>query len=438
MSFFYSLGIMISTFIQKSFRNSKLFLLIFEVMLSIENCFLNSYFRSIYPNKNFLSFLKKSKILKNYLFHPLSFLIAFFIFILLSTINLSLELEITLLLAFFSFIFGAIILPRFFFKDRKKINFIEIRPIDLYSIGFICILIGILSFFVCAISMGGLTIFNPSLRYKLIPILTMPISLLIPGVGLVGVSYLKRFKDNELNLGQIRFRFLTLILIASFFLFALGYRTHICAVILMMFIIGYYGRIFCIWEVIIGIFLGFLFLLGFGYYRSLEENSVGSMGLFGSLRSRVDFTINVLNLLNSVSGDFGITHGRLTLSSIPGSSGFSTRMIIGKLIAWRSTVSITPTIIGPMLVDFGRIGVFLGMTLLGFILGLGYKIMKISKDSSYIFVYSLLLTYAVICIETGLMDINVMVYFLLGFLLFLANIFHNKKRLNIKEVFSNG
>jgi oligosaccharide repeat unit polymerase len=137
--------------------------------------------------------------------------------------------------------------------------------------------------------------------------------------------------------------------------------------------------------------------------------------------------LNVLNLINSVSGNFGITHGKLILSAIPGSSGLSTRMIIGKLIAWRGTVSITPTIIGPMLLDFGRLGVVFGMCLIGFILGLGYKIMRISKDFSYIFIYSLLLTYAIICIETGLMEINVLGYFSLGFLFYMANVFYNKK-----------
>lgn len=427
MSFFYSLGIKVSFFIEKTFKNSKLFVLIFKIMLYLEKSFLNSYFKNIYPSNDFISFLRRSKILNNHLFHPFCFLIIFSIFLMISTIDLSFELKFTLFLAFISFIGGVLFLPMCFFKGKNQNQFIKIDYNDFYSIGFVCILSGVLSFFICTITMGGLPIFNPSLRYKLIPIFTMPISLLIPGVGLVASSYLQRFKDNKLTFSQVRFRFLVLSFIASFFLFALGYRTHLCAVMLMMLIMGYYGRIISIWEVIIVLIVGFFFLSGFGYLRAIEENSANNLGLFESLRSRVNFTMNVLNLIDSVSGNFGITHGKLILSAIPGSSGLSTRMIIGKLIAWRGTVSITPTIIGPMLLDFGRLGVVLGMCLIGFILGLGYKIMRISKDFSYIFVYSLLLTYAIICIETGLMEINVLCYFLLGFLLYMANIIYNKK-----------
>lgn len=40
MSFFYSLGIKISLFIEKTFKNSKLFVLIFRIMSSVEKSFL--------------------------------------------------------------------------------------------------------------------------------------------------------------------------------------------------------------------------------------------------------------------------------------------------------------------------------------------------------------------------------------------------------------
>jgi len=83
-----------------------------------------------------------------------------------------------------------------------------------------------------------------------------------------------------------------------------------------------------------------------------------------------------------------------------------------------------------MLVDFGKVGVAVGMGLLGFILGIGYKIVKITKDSLYIALYALLLTYAILGVETGILDIQVIIYFLLGFLLYLANIVKNRKNAN--------
>lgn len=414
-------------FFKNCFKDSKFFILIFNFMGCVEKLYLNSGFRKLYPNEYCFKFFKKSEIINSFLFHPLCFIFVFGIFLSLSTIGVSSDLQFTSCLAFVSFFIGSFILPRFFL-NRGADKFVWINADDFYSLGFCCILVGILFFFVCAVSMGGLPIFNPSLRYELIPIFTMPVTLLIPGVGLVGSSYLKDFKNNKLTSSQVRFRFVLLSFIASSFLLTLGYRTHVGAVILMMIIMGYYGRIFALWEVIIGLVFTVFSLIGFGYLRSLEEQTMGNVDLFSSLRYRVDFTLNVLDLLTSISGDYGITHGRLTLSAIPGSSGFSTRMIIGNLIAWRGTVSITPTIIGPMLVDFGKIGIMLGMGLIGFILGLGHKIMKITNDSSYIFIYALLLSYAIICIETGLMEINVLGYFLLGFMLCLANIIKNRKK----------
>ena len=53
-----------------------------------------------------------------------------------------------------------------------------------------------------------------------------------------------------------------------------------------------------------------------------------------------------------------------------------------------------------MLVDFGKVGVVIGIGLLGFILGIGLKIIGISKDSLYIALYGLLLTYAILGVET--------------------------------------
>ncbi|MDR0913191.1 MAG: oligosaccharide repeat unit polymerase family protein [Methanobrevibacter sp.] len=312
---------------------------------------------------------------------------------------------------------------------NKSLNFIKINADEVYSIGFCFVLIGLVSFVLCIASIGGVPLLNPSLRYNLIPIFTMPVNLLIPGIGLIQSSYIDRFKNNKLTKNQIRFRLIFLAVIASVVLLMLGYRTPIGAIFLMTIILGYYGKIFDISEVLIGIIIIAFGLLGFGYFRSLNEETIvlGNSGLINNFKTRVDFTLNVLNLLNSISGDFGITHGRLTLSAIPGSSGYSTRMIIGELISWRNSVSITPTIIGPMLVDFGKLGVVVGMTLLGLILGTIYKLMKLTGNYLYIFVYSIIITHAVIGIETGLMEINVLMYFVLALLLCLANFFSNLK-----------
>jgi oligosaccharide repeat unit polymerase len=423
MSGFYSIATYLSRNIGKIFRKSLLFTLLFEIAKFFENQWINSYFKSLYPDKDFLSFFNKNQIIKNNIFHPIIVIVVFAIFLMLSINSISFDLQISLAIGFIAFIIGSIIIPRHFFNGVSKNSFIKFKANDIYSIGFCLILIGIIFFFLSVASVGGLPLIKPSLRYGLKPILTMPVFLIIPGVGLLGSFYLNKFKLVQLSRSRTRFRFFILVAFSSILLLSLGYRTPIIATLLMMIIIGYYGKIIAVWEVIIGALASVGLIIGIGYFRSLEEFAITSnTSPFYTLQSRADFTLHVLNLLNYISGNFGIKHGALTLSAIPGISEFGPRMTIGQLISWRTEVTVTPTLIGPMLVDFGKFGVAVGMGFLGFILGIGYKILQKTKDSFYITLYALLLTYTILGVETGILDIQVIVYFLLGFLIYIANI----------------
>lgn len=432
MSGFYSIISYFSRNIEEALRRSLLFTIIFSIGKFIEKQWINSYFKRLYPSENFLTIFKRNKIIKNHIFHPIIVILVFALFLILSINSISFDLQITLAIAFIAFISGSVIVPKYFFKNTNSDSFIKLERNDVYSIGFCLILVGIIFFFLSVASVGGLPILKPSLRYGLKPILTMPVFLIIPGIGLVGSSYLDRFKNGELSRSQVRFRLIILTIISSIFLLSLGYRTPIIAVLLMMIIIGYYGKILAVWEVVIGALLGVGIIIGIGYFRSVEEFAITTnTSPFYTLQSRADFTLHVLNLLNYISGNFGLEHGALTLSAIPGSTDLGPRMTIGKLIAWRTEVTVTPTLIGPMLVDFGKLGVGIGMGLLGFILGIGYKILQKTKDSFYIALYALLLTYAILGVETGILDIQVIVYFLLGFLLYVANILNVKRNKSV-------
>ena len=466
MSSFYTIATYFSKFFTKSFKKSLLFTIIFGIGKFFETQWVNSYFKSLYPNENFLSFFKKNKIIANHLFAPIIVIFLFAIFLILSLNPVSLSLQINIAIGFISFLIGALILPSYFFNDEnnkdieaneanenketnksnenkeaneanenfknKKFSFIKFDDDDIYSLGFCLILVGVIFFLLSVASVGGIPLIKPSLRYGLKPILTMPVFLMIPGIGLLAASYINKFKKQLLSRSEARFRFILLLAMSSFFLLALGYRTPIIAILLMIIIIGYYGKILAIWEIIIGALIGLGIIIGVGYFRSLGELMITTnTSPFYSFQSRVDFTLHVLNLLNYISGDFGIKHGALTLSSIPGSE-LGPRMTIGQLIAWRSEVTVTPTLIGPMIVEFGRFGVAIGMGLLGFILGIGYKILQKTKDSFYIALYAILLTYTILGIETGILDIHVIVYFLLGSLIYFANIFYFRRSENKK------
>ena len=288
---------------------------------------------------------------------------------------------------------------------------ISFKRRDMYSIGFCLILISIGFFAVCIASVGGIPILKPSLRYLLKPILTMPVFLIIPGTCIIASVYLKDFKDKLITRSQVRFRFLILLVINVVFLLALGYRTPLLAALLMLIIMGYYGNIIAVWEVVISSLIGIGAIIGIGYYRSINEYTISSaIDPFYTLRSRADFTLHVLNLLDGIGGNFGLTHGKLLASAIPGSET-GPRMMVGRLISWRTEVTVTPSLIGQMVVDFGKLGVAAEMCILGFILGIGFKILRKTNDYFYIGLYSLILTYTILGVETGILDIQVLVYF---------------------------
>ena len=434
MSLIYSITSTITRDIEDIIRKSFLFTLIFNIFEFIEKEWINSYFRSLYPSENFLSIFKKSKILKEEIFSPLIVLVTFTLFLLLATDPISRDLQIVLIIAFVSFFIGSIIFPRFilnnqneeFNKTDKKNKIPLFDTKDVYSLGFCLTLIGIIFLFISIASVGGLPILKSSLRYSLKPIFTMPVFLVIPGIGLIASHRLNQYKNGEISRIQVRFRFLVLTFIGIITVLTLEYRTPIIAILLMMIIIAYYGEILSVWEVILGALIGVCAIMGIGYLRSLNELAISAnTSIFSTLETRANFTMHVLNLLNQISGNFGLLHGKMIASSMPGSP-LGPRMLVGKLIAWRTEVTVTPTLIGQMLVDFGKIGVALEMCLLGFILGTGYKIIKITKDSFYIAIYSLILTYSIVGVETGILDIQILFYFFIISFIYLAAILKDK------------
>ncbi|MBR3112192.1 MAG: oligosaccharide repeat unit polymerase family protein [Methanobrevibacter sp.] len=407
--------------ISDEFHKSFLFTTIFSILEFVETQWVNSFFKKLYPDENFLSFLNKNQILKNHIFHPLVVLFLFAMFLLLSINNPSTSLVITLLIGFVAFFIGSAILPKYFFNKSNQ-NILQFEKRDIYSIGFCLILVSIVFFFISIASVRGIPLLKPSIRYLLKPIFTMPVFLIIPGTCLVASAYLKDYQDEKITRSQARFRFIFLLVIDCAFLLLLGYRTPLLAAFLIIIIIGFYGNIVSLWEVVIGAAIGVGAIVGIGYFRSLGEMTItASTSPIYSLQSRADFTLHVLNLLDFIGGNFGITHGQLLASSIPGSD-LGPRMMVGKLIAWRSEVTITPTLIGQMVIDFGKFGVAIEMLILGFVLGIGFKLMRITKNYFYIGIYSLILTYSILGIETGILDIQVLLYFAIAIFIYLINL----------------
>ncbi|WP_405304704.1 oligosaccharide repeat unit polymerase family protein [Methanobrevibacter sp.] len=417
MSIIYSTFTSITNKISDEFHRSFLFTTIYSILEFLEDNWVNSYFKRLYPGENFLNFLNNNSILKNHLFNPLIVIFLFSIFLLLSINSPSHSLAITLLIGFVAFFIGSAILPKYFLNNNEKI--VQFKRDDIYSIGFCLLLVSIVFFFISIASVGGIPLLRPSIRYLLKPALTMPVFLIIPATCMIASVYLKDFQDKNITRSQARFRFVVLLVIDCAFLLLLGYRTPLLAAFLIIIIIGFYGNIVSLWEVVIGAAIGVGAIIGIGYFRSLGELTItSSTSPIYTLQSRADFTLHVLNLLDFIAGNFGVTHGHLLASAIPGSD-LGPRMMVGKLIAWRTEVTVTPTLIGQMVADFGKVGVAFGMCLLGFILGIGFKIMKTTQNYFYIGIYSLILTYTILGIETGILDIQVLLYFAIAIFIYL-------------------
>ena len=289
MSVIYSTLTSLINKVSDEFRKSFLFTIIFTILGFIEGQWVNSFFKKLYPSENFLNFLNKNRILKNHIFNPL---IVLFIT----------SLAITLMLAFAGFFIGSAVIPRYFLNDTR--NILEFKRRDMYSIGFCLILISIVFFFVSIASVGGIPLLKPSIRYLLKPILTMPVFLIIPGTCLVASSYLKDYQDEKITRSQARFRFIFLLAMDCALLLLLGYRTPLLAAFLVIIIIGFYGNIVSLWEVVIGALVGVGAIIGIGYFRSLGELTItSSTSPIYSLQTRADFTLHVLNLLDFIGGN---------------------------------------------------------------------------------------------------------------------------------------
>ncbi len=431
MSYIYSIIATICKKIEIEVKKSLLFNIIHTIFIFFENLLLNSFILKLYPQKE--KFRINSKILNEDLLSPVIVIFVFCLFLLCGLQSLSSSLVYTIIIGFISFLIGTLILPKFFLNnigaDNKegKLKFITFKVEDIYAIGFVLFLIAVIFFCINIGYVKGIPLLKPSLRYQLKAILTMPVFLIIPATAIIESVYIHWYKENKLSRRAVRFRFLIITGVGLVILLFLAYRTPILALILLMIIIGYYGEVISLTEIITLGLIGVAGIIGIGYVRSLNEMMISkSTSPFYTLQYRADFTLHVLDQLDFLSGNFGIMHGDFILKALPGSD-YGPRMMVGQLISWRDGVTITPTLIGPMLIDFGKVGVAVGMCLLGFTLGIGYKLIKISRNYVYIGIYALMLTYTILGVETGIVDLQVILYFVVGALVYLANIAHSLK-----------
>lgn len=400
------------TYVERLLHGSFFVRLLMQIYLRLEDLWLESFIGGLLEKQR-LTGLRESKILSRGLFAPLVMPVGFLLFMALSGFAITPITRWSILAGMISFLLASYWGLSISVKPVVAVPVIEVR-----RAGMILYLIGVVFVFVSIGYVGGIPLLRPSLRYLLSPKLTIPTFLLVPALALLTASFATYVANGELERGRARFRVLMLTVVASGLLMMLGYRTPILGLLLVVTITAYYTKLLDVFEMLAAsLFAGGLIVV-IGYYRVAAEYN-WSYGPLTMLAVRANFTMMVYDLLANLSGLTGVTRGALMLSMIPG-SGLGPRFMIAKLIGWRPGVTITATLLGPLTVEFGIIGVVIGMALLGFVLSLGYVFMKRGQQL-YAAVYALLISYALIGIETGIIDFIIWIYFIVAVVLYGAN-----------------
>ena len=199
-------------------------------------------------------------------------------------------------------------------------------------------------------------------------------------------------------------RYLIIVLLGALIFGLNGYRTSVLGILVSVFINLYYqqkiSRKFGIGFLMI-IIIGLLIT---GYIASQSiSNQHWTLNPLELIFYRAAFTLEVFQKIIPLAGT---THGHIL--SMIFSSG-SPRTFIGEYVL-HYNVCLTSTIFGPVMLDFGLIGLTIQMFLMGSFLSILHKI----KKGVGIALYSIILTHTLIWIETGPTDIMIWFLYLLG------------------------
>ena len=206
-----------------------------------------------------------------------------------------------------------------------------------------------------------------------------------------------------------------LLLLIGLVLFALtGYRTTPIAIMLSALITLYYTRDVDVKYIILAILAIAVVLLAVGFIAvqaiSWQHWSLNPIEL---VSYRAAFTLNVLS--KAIENQF-TTMGNLFYTTLTGFFTHSdARVLVGQATIGR-VHSITSTIFGPALLDFGIVGMLIQMFLIGLILKTLHSIQNHSKSIFTAF-YGILLAQTIIWIETGPTDVVVWLFYLIGIFL---------------------
>ncbi|EHR77707.1 hypothetical protein OCC_09801 [Thermococcus litoralis DSM 5473] len=132
----------------------------------------------------------------------------------------------------------------------------------------------------------------------------------------------------------------------------------------------------------------------------------------GTQLVRVQATTSVLDVIIDRTPWHGFYHGYLQWTGIRSYllGGYSPRVLVARFLHMTTGVSITPTLLGGMYLDFGVFSI-----IEGFLLGVYYGMISKAKSLLLKVIYYTTLAYGIVGVETGILDLPVYLFFFVGF-----------------------
>ncbi len=258
-------------------------------------------------------------------------------------------------------------------------------------------------------------------REGLDPTFTMRSHLLPIGTILL-VSLLGEYAKKTGSIGKARMLTLISVTFSVILMALLGYRTQVLITLVASMIVVILWELVTVAELfaITSVAVGFFAIMTF-----LRTETTGAhVGILESISIRTGLTLDIYDTMAQLGGYLGFTKGQTYMAAIrsfatlmPGIA-FSPRRYIA-IFAGAGGISMTSTILGPIALDFGLVGTIVAMVALGFFLQRSYMLVKAASGTrkSYMTaLYGLTLGYALIGIETGLVDYEVLLLFACSFL----------------------
>jgi hypothetical protein len=214
-----------------------------------------------------------------------------------------------------------------------------------------------------------------------------------------------------------------LLVVAALLLLLMGFRTVTLVVLITLALQARYLGIirFRFKSIATAVFALFMFswvsVYRFGAGSESYLNQLRRLGMdpwfepFAPVWATAREGVGVLNeLIQIVPSDVAEGRGRVlwsTFSTILPGDQMGPRLIVSQLVQARRGITITPSILGEPYLDFGWWGVAVFMAVLAGVLKLLYRWQTTARTSGPLTLYCYTLSFALLCIHSGLLDIVV-------------------------------